>query len=184
MIGPKNRITLISIKNYNNLFVTPNCSNYVQIFSFAVLRYAFSQFSSVQSLSHVRPSATPWIAACQASLSITNSWSSPRLTSIESVTPSSHLILSSPSPPAPNPSQHQGRFQCFGSSHEVAKVLEFQLQHQSFQWTPRTDLPEFNSFSRFPSQASDSTLNPYNLSHFPFASSSALKGSCDYKKPT
>ena len=48
--------------------------------------------------------------------------------------------LSFPSPPAPNPSQHQGLFQWVNSSHEVAKVLEFQLQHQSFQWTPRTDL--------------------------------------------
>ena len=47
---------------------------------------------------------------------------------------------SSPSPPAPNPSQHQGLFQRVNSSHKVAKVLEFQLQHQSFQWTPRTDL--------------------------------------------
>ena len=49
--------------------------------------------------------------------------------------------LSSPSPPTPNPSQHQGLFQWVNSLHEVAKVLEFQLQHQSFQWTPRTDLP-------------------------------------------
>ena len=48
--------------------------------------------------------------------------------------------LSSPSPPAPNPSQHQSLFQWVSSSHEVAKVLEFQLQHQSFQWTPRTGL--------------------------------------------
>ena len=48
--------------------------------------------------------------------------------------------LSSPSPPAPNPSQHQGLFQWVSSLHEVAEVLEFQLQHQSFQWTPRTDL--------------------------------------------
>ena len=48
--------------------------------------------------------------------------------------------LSSPSPPAPNPSQHQGLFQSINSSHEVAKVLEFQPQHQSFQRTPRTDL--------------------------------------------
>ena len=47
--------------------------------------------------------------------------------------------LSSPSP-APNPSQHQGLFQWVTSLHEVAKVLEFQLQHQFFQWTPRTDL--------------------------------------------
>ena len=48
--------------------------------------------------------------------------------------------LSSPSPPAPNPSQRQCLFQWINSSHEVAKVLELQLQHQSFQWTPRTDL--------------------------------------------
>ena len=48
--------------------------------------------------------------------------------------------LSSPSPPAPNPSQHQSLFQQVNSSHEVAKVLEFQLQHYSFQRNPRTDL--------------------------------------------
>ena len=54
------------------------------------------QFSSVQSLSHVRLFATPWILAHQASLSITNSWSSLRLKSIESVMPSSHLILCRP----------------------------------------------------------------------------------------
>ena len=53
-------------------------------------------FSSVQSLSQVWLFATPWIAARQASLSITNSRSSPRLTSIESVMPSSHLILCGP----------------------------------------------------------------------------------------
>ena len=54
------------------------------------------QFSSVQPLSRVRLFATPWIAACQSSLSIINSWSSLRLTSIESVMPSSHLILCRP----------------------------------------------------------------------------------------
>ena len=48
--------------------------------------------------------------------------------------------VSSPPPPAPNPSQHEGLFQWVKSLHEVAKVLEFQFQHQSFQWTPRTDL--------------------------------------------
>ena len=53
-------------------------------------------FSSVQSLSHVQLFVTPWIAACQASLSITNSRSSPRLMSIKSVMPSSHLILCRP----------------------------------------------------------------------------------------
>ena len=46
--------------------------------------------------------------------------------------------LSSPSPPAPKSSQNQGLFQWVNSSHEVAKVFKFQLQHQSFQWTPRT----------------------------------------------
>ena len=51
------------------------------------------QFSSVQSLSRVRLFATPWMAGCQASLSITNSCSLPKLMSIESVMPSSHLIL-------------------------------------------------------------------------------------------
>ena len=44
--------------------------------------------------------------------------------------------LSSPSPPALNLSQHQGLFKWVSSPHKVAKVLEFQLQHQSFQWTP------------------------------------------------
>ena len=48
--------------------------------------------------------------------------------------------LSSPSPLALNLSQHQGLFKWVSSSHQVTKVLEFQLQHQSFQWTPRTDL--------------------------------------------
>ena len=97
------------------------------------------QFSSVQSFSRIRLFVIPWIAAHQASLSITNSRSLPKLLSIKSVMPSSYLILLSPSPPAPNPSQHQGLFQWVNSSHEVAKILEFQLQHQSFQWIFRTE---------------------------------------------
>ena len=48
--------------------------------------------------------------------------------------------LSSPSPPAPNPSQHQSLFQWVNSSHEVAKELESQLYHHSFQRNPRADL--------------------------------------------
>ena len=94
------------------------------------------QVISVQWLSHVRLFATPWITACQASLSITNSRSSLKIMSIKSVMPSSHFILCRPLlllPPIP-PSIR------VNSSHKVAKVLEFQLQHQSFQWTPRTDL--------------------------------------------
>ena len=54
------------------------------------------QFRSVQSLSHVRLFVTPWAAACQASLSINNSWSLTKLMSIESVMPSSRLILCHP----------------------------------------------------------------------------------------
>ena len=54
------------------------------------------QFSSVQSLSRVRLFVTPWITARQASLSITNSWSSLRVASLKSVMPSSHLILGHP----------------------------------------------------------------------------------------
>ena len=48
--------------------------------------------------------------------------------------------LSSPSPPAPNPSQHQSLFQWVNPSREVAKVLEFQVQHHSLQRNPRADL--------------------------------------------
>ena len=82
-------------------------------------------FSSVQLLSCVQLFATPWSAACQASLSITNSWSLLKLISNESVIPSKHLtLLSSLSPPAFKLSQHQSLFQGVSSSHQVAKVLE------------------------------------------------------------
>ena len=73
---------------------SPPGSSVYGIFQAKVLEWV--QFSSVQSLSHVWLFATPWIAARQASLSITNSRSSFRLTSIESVMPSSHLILCCP----------------------------------------------------------------------------------------
>ena len=97
-------------------------------------------FSSVQLLSRVRLLATPWIAACQASLSITNSQSLLKLMSIKSVMPSKHLILCHPLLLLPQTPPSIRVFSNESTSHEVAKVLEFQLQHQSFQWTPRTDL--------------------------------------------
>ena len=62
----------------------------------SILTMVISRISSVQSLSRVQLFATPWTAACQASLSITNSRSSLRLMSIDSVMPSSHLILCRP----------------------------------------------------------------------------------------
>ena len=97
-------------------------------------------FSSVQSLSRVWLFATPWIAACQASLSITNSRSSLRFTSIESVMPSSHLILCHPFLLLPQIPPSIRVFSSESSSHEVTRVLEFQLQHHSFQRNPRADL--------------------------------------------
>ena len=66
-------------------------------------------------------------AARQASLCITNSRSLLKLMSIESVMPSNHLTLSSPSPPALNLSQHQGLFQWVRSSHQVANHWHFSL---------------------------------------------------------
>ena len=89
------------------------------------------EVASVQfSRSVMSDSATPWTAAHRASLSITNSQSLLKLMFIELVMPSkpSHP-LSSPSLPTCNLSQHQGLFQWVSSSHQVAKVLEFQLQH-------------------------------------------------------
>ena len=65
----------------------------IQLNAYVDIIYALISFSSVQSLSHVRLFATPWTAECQATLSITNSQSLPKLMSIESVMPSNHLIF-------------------------------------------------------------------------------------------
>ena len=87
----------------------------------------------VQLLSHAQLFATPWTTAHQSSLSFTVSRIMLKLMSLESVIISNHLILSSSSPPALNLSQNQGLFQGVDSLHQVAKVLELQLQHQSLQ---------------------------------------------------
>ena len=108
-------------------FCISNSNEYSELISFRMdwFKHFGVQFSSVQSLSRVWLFVTPCTAAHLASLSITNSWSLLKLMSIESVMTAD--------------SQHQGLFQWVNSSHEVHKVLEFQLHHQSFQWTPRTD---------------------------------------------
>ena len=105
------------------------------------------QFSSVPSLSSVQLLAAPWTAACQASLSITNSRSCSDSCPLSwwCIQPSHPLL--SPSPPAFNLSQHQDLFQWVSSSHQVAKVLEFQLQDQSFQFTVSKDLFPIHPFS-------------------------------------
>ena len=94
-------------------------------------------FVAVQSLSHVWLFVTLWTIAGQVPLSFTISLL--KLMSIESVILSNHSILSPPFPPALNLSQHQGLFQWVSSSHQVAKVLELQVQHQTFQWIFRVD---------------------------------------------
>ena len=88
----------------------------------------------VQSLSLVWLSATPWTAARQASLSFTISQSlfQTHAHRVGDAIQPSHTLLS-PSPPAFNLSQHHGLFQGVSSSHQVSKVLELQLQQQSFQ---------------------------------------------------
>ena len=96
------------------------------------------QCSSVQLLSHVL-FAAPWTAACQASLSIINSRSLHKLMSITSGMPSKHLILYCPLLlPSIFPS-----IRVFSNELDLRirwpKYWSFQLQHQSFQWTPRTD---------------------------------------------
>ena len=94
----------------------------------------------LQSLHRVWFFVTPWTAAHQSSLSFTISWSLLKLTSIQSVMPSNRPALCCPLILLPSIfSQHQGLFQWVSSLHQMAKVLELQLQHQSFQWTLRLD---------------------------------------------
>ena len=108
------------------------------LFSFLCLK---DQFSSVQLLIHVWLFATPWIAACQAGLPVHHQLPEFTQTHVHWISDAiqpSHPLLS-PSSPTFNLSQHQGLFKWVSSSHRVAKVLEFQLQHQSFEWIFRTD---------------------------------------------
>ena len=89
MSQPPQKPVLVFMENIFSLFLS-------FFFSLFLVIHVTVQFSSVQSLSCVWLFATPWIEAHQASLSITNSWSSLRLTSIESVMPSSQFILCRP----------------------------------------------------------------------------------------
>ena len=104
----------------------------------------------------------------------------------DAIQPSHPLV--SPSPPAPNPSQHQSLFQWVNSSHEVAKVLEFQLQHQSFQWTPRTDLLQNGLVGSpcGPRDSQESSLTPQfksiNSSALSFLHSPTLTSIHDHRK--
>ena len=106
-----------------------------------IFAHMSNQFSSVQLLSHVQLFATPWIAARQASLSIINSRSSPRLTSIESVMPSSHLILCHPlvlRPQSLPPSESFPISQHFawGGQSTGVSALASLLTKKSQGWSP------------------------------------------------
>ena len=127
------RNLLVSIIYFNNgqvlLNPTPNALNSVQ-------------FSSVQSLSRIRLLVTPWIAARQASLSITNSWSLPKLMSIELVMPSSHLILCRPLlllPPIPP------RIRVF-SNESTLRIRWPKYWSFSFSISPSNEHPGLISF--------------------------------------
>ena len=93
-------------------------------------------YNAVPLLSRIWLFATPWTIAHQATVSFTVSQGLLKFMSIESV------MLSHPLPPSSfafNLYQHQSLLQWVGSSHQEAKVLELQLQHQSFQWIFRVD---------------------------------------------
>ena len=94
-----------------------------------------THFSSVQFSHSVMSTSLgpPWTVACQASLSITNSRSLLKLMSIESATPSNHLILCCLLLLLPSIFPSIRSFPVSQSSHQVTKLLELQLQHQSFQ---------------------------------------------------
>ena len=134
---------MCSCNNKMNL-IPPYCSFY-HAMHFTCIKhtepYICIQFSSVQSLSHVRLFATPWIAACQASLSITKSGSSLRFMSIESVMPSSHLFLCCPllllsqSLPASKSFPMSQLFAWGGQSTGVSALASF-VPKNTQDWSP------------------------------------------------
>ena len=131
-------IFILCILSYRKYKLYTSLKDWQHICGFVVFSEPSVQFSSVTQL---------WLTLCdtvnRSTPGLPVHHQLPEFTQIhvhrvgDAIQPSHPL--SSPSPPAPDPSQHQGLFQWVSSWHQVAKVLEFQLQHQSFQWTPRTD---------------------------------------------
>ena len=97
-------------------------------------------FSSVQLLSRVWLFVTPWTTACQASLSIANSWSLPKPMSIESVMAFNHVILWRPLLLQPSILPKSGSIQMSQLFASSGQSIGVSASRQSFQWTPRTDL--------------------------------------------
>ena len=112
------------------LYLSEICNSVNHPFPSAVAG-SFLSALLLQSLSCVWLFANPWFTACQASLCYLPEFAQTHVHWVSDASQSSHS-LSSPSSPAFNLSQHQGLFQWVSSLHLVAKVLELQLQHQSF----------------------------------------------------
>ena len=123
---------------FHHLTVSENGKNHIW-FLCLYSRLAHSRGACCCSVVQSCPTlCNPMDCSTQASLSSTI-WSLLTLMSIESVMPSNHLILCHPLLFLSSVPQHQDLFQWVSSSHQVVKVLEVQLQHQSFQWIFRTD---------------------------------------------
>ena len=106
---------------------------------FLINSHTAVQFNSDQSLNFVRLFVTPWTSARLPVLHQLPEFTQTHVQWAGDAIQQSQP-LSSAFPPARNLSQHQSLYKWVSSSDHKAKVLEFQLQHQSFQWTPRTDL--------------------------------------------
>ena len=131
----------ISVKRLFCFLINSVFTGVAFLISFKNFSFAFRTWLSggggggVQMLSCFWLFMTPWTAVRQASLSFTTSWS--LLNIVSDANRPSHPL--SPLSPDLNLSQHQGLFQWAGSSHQAAKILGLQLQHQSFQWISRVD---------------------------------------------
>ena len=135
-------------------------------------------FSSVQSFSRVWLFATPWIAARQASLSITNSlqFTQTYIHRVCDAIQPSHP-LSSPSPPAPNPSQHQSLFQWVNSAHKMAKAV-INIKH-SFGPITGISVETLHAFSLLIiCICLFEYMDYYHLSSLPFPPSLSLLSPC------
>ena len=120
---------------------------------------AYNNNVVLQLFSRVRLCATPWMQHARLPCPLSSAGVCSNSMSVELVMPSNHLILLLPSPLAFSLSQHQGIFQWVDPLHQVAKVLELQLQHQSLQWVFRTDfLYDWLVWSCSPSDSQESSL--------------------------
>ena len=134
------RVCSNGIRDCNRIFLSLNPKENMEPKESHFTGAQLAHISSVQSLSRVRfcDPMNPSTPGLPVHHQLPESTQTHVHWVIDAIQPSHPL--SSPSPPTLNLSQHQGLFKWVSSSHQVAKVLEFQLQHQSLQWIPRTDL--------------------------------------------